>query len=62
MPQVPLRPVPRNAGAFNVNDMVTDLYPDPSDHKPSKPGPAAAIERMERLAATTSAAAEQPRN
>jgi formate-dependent nitrite reductase cytochrome c552 subunit len=33
----------RNGGAFNVNDMVTDLYPDNSDHKPFKPGTAAAV-------------------
>ncbi len=33
----------RNGGAFNVNDMVTDLYPGSSDHKPFKPGTAAAV-------------------
>lgn len=38
--------------------MVTDLYPDPGDHKLFKPGTAAAIEPTERLAATTSVAAE----
>ena len=33
----------RNGGAFNVNDMVTDLYPESSEHKPFKPGTAAAV-------------------
>ena len=33
----------RNAGAFNVNEMVTDLYPGNSDHKPFRPGTAAAV-------------------
>lgn len=33
----------RNAGAFNVNEMLTDLYPGNSDHKPFRPGTAAAV-------------------
>jgi len=33
----------KNGGSFNVNDMVTDLYPGNSEHKPFKPGTAAAV-------------------
>ena len=33
----------KNGGNFNVNDMVTDLYPGNSEHKPFKPGTAAAV-------------------
>jgi nitrite reductase (cytochrome c-552) len=33
----------KNGGSFNVNDMITDLYPGNSEHKPFKPGTAAAV-------------------
>ena len=33
----------QDGGGFKVNNMVTDLFPDNSDHKPFKPGTAAAV-------------------
>ena len=33
----------QNGGGFKVNSMVTDLFPDNSEHKPFKPGTAAAV-------------------
>ncbi len=33
----------QDGGSFKVNSMVTDLYPDNSEHKPFKPGTAAAV-------------------
>ena len=43
VPKEGWRYLARNGGNFNVMDMVIDQYPDNSEHKPFKPGTAAAV-------------------